>query len=71
MSTNAAQGGITNGLEMIAAFIKEKYPGPLSETICAMADVGDKGETYDTKGSVDTAWWLGQILRALFLGRRK
>ncbi|KAK3717444.1 hypothetical protein LTR37_005834 [Vermiconidia calcicola] len=63
-------GGICNGLEMIAAFIKEKIPGPMSEAICAMADVGDKGEYYNSSVGVDNAWWLGQILRALFLGKR-
>ena len=56
---------------MVAAYLKEKYPGPLSEAVCAMADVGEKGEFYDTKISVDTAWWLGQILRALFQGKRR
>lgn len=56
---------------MFAALIRELYPGPLSEMVCAWADVGDKGELYDTKVSVDTAWYIGQILRALFLGRRK
>lgn len=56
---------------MVAAYLKQKYPGPMSETVCAMANVGEKGEFYDTKVSVDTAWWLGQILRALFQGRRR
>lgn len=56
---------------MVAAYLKEKYPGPISQAVCAMADVGEKGEFYDTKVSVDNAWWLGQILRALFLGKRR
>jgi hypothetical protein len=56
---------------MVAAFLKEKYPGPVSEFVCAMADVGEKGEQYDTKVGVDNAWFLGQILRALFLGKRR
>jgi hypothetical protein len=56
---------------MVAAYLKEKYPGPLSETVVAMADVGDKGEFYDTKVSVDNVWWLGQIIRALFQGKRR
>lgn len=40
---------------MVAAYLKEKYPGPISQAVCAMADVGEKGEFYDTKVSVDNA----------------
>lgn len=63
-------GGICNGLEMIAAFLKDKVPGPLSEIVCTMADVGDKGEFYEMDVSVEKAWWIGQILRAVFFGQK-
>ena len=56
---------------MVAAYLKEKYPGPLSEAVCAMAEVGDKGEFYDTKVSIENAWWLGQIIRALLFGKKR
>ncbi|KAF7944533.1 uncharacterized protein EAE97_005166 [Botrytis byssoidea] len=39
-------GGITNGLEMIAAYIRQKFPGPAAEAVMAMADVGEKGVFY-------------------------
>lgn len=39
-------GTITNGNDMIAAFLKQLYPGPLSNTICAIADVGDRGQDF-------------------------
>lgn len=55
---------------MTAAYIKQLHPGPLSEAVCEMAGVGEKGETYSTSAGVDNAWWLGQILRALFLGQK-
>lgn len=55
---------------MIAAFLREKIPGPLSEIICTMADVGDKGEFYEMDKHVETTWWIGQVLRALFLGKK-
>ena len=31
---------------MIAAFLKKHFPGPLSETVCAIADVGDRGQDF-------------------------
>jgi hypothetical protein len=39
-------GTITNGNDMIAAFLKQLYPGPLSTTVCAIADVGDRGQDF-------------------------
>ncbi|KAB8303354.1 hypothetical protein EYC80_004786 [Monilinia laxa] len=36
-------GGITNGLEMVAAYMRQKFPGPAAEAVIAMADVGEKG----------------------------
>jgi hypothetical protein len=39
-------GTITNGNDMIAAFLKQLYPGPLSKTVCAIADVGDRGQDF-------------------------
>jgi len=47
-------GTITNGNDMVAAFLKQLYPGPLSETVCAIADVGDRGQDFppNAEGSV-------------------
>ncbi|KAI9725327.1 MAG: hypothetical protein M1828_003342 [Chrysothrix sp. TS-e1954] len=39
-------GGITNGLDMVSAFLRERWPGILSDTVCAMAEVGDRPEIY-------------------------
>lgn len=39
-------GTITNGNDMVAAFLKKHYPGKLSETVCRVADVGDRNVEY-------------------------
>ncbi|KAL9132868.1 MAG: hypothetical protein Q9175_005955 [Cornicularia normoerica] len=40
------QRGFTNGQDMAAAYIREKWPGPLAETMMAMADVGERVPEY-------------------------
>ncbi|KAK0119028.1 hypothetical protein ONS96_012097 [Cadophora gregata f. sp. sojae] len=62
-------GGITNGQEMIAAYIREKLPGPAAEAVLEMADVGDKGVNYTRSKSGDIIWWLWQILKAVVVGK--
>ncbi|KAL2064997.1 hypothetical protein VTL71DRAFT_4137 [Oculimacula yallundae] len=61
-------GGITNGQEMVAAYIREKFPGPAAEAALEMAGVGDKGIDYERSKSGDTLWWLWQILKAVIVG---
>ncbi|KAI9829092.1 MAG: hypothetical protein M1832_000115 [Thelocarpon impressellum] len=39
-------GGITNGLDMVAAYLKETLPGPVAGIVLDMADVGDRGQEY-------------------------
>jgi transcriptional regulator GlxA family with amidase domain len=39
-------GGVTNGTDMIAAYVKEKYPPSLAGFVCAGADVGDRAREY-------------------------
>jgi hypothetical protein len=31
---------------MVAAFLRQSYPGILSETVCGVADVGDRNVEY-------------------------
>ena len=64
-------GGITNGQEMVAAYIREKFPGPAAEVALEMAGVGDKGIDYTKGKATDTLWWLWQILRAVTVGNGK
>jgi hypothetical protein len=53
---------------MVAAYLREKYAGPVAEAVLAMADVGGKGIDYSTGKARDNAWWLWQILKAVILG---
>ncbi|ORX93756.1 PfpI endopeptidase-like protein [Clohesyomyces aquaticus] len=61
-------GGITNGQDMVAAYIRQRWPGSLSETVCAMADVGERGQYYTVGKTRDTAWWVWNIFRAWSVG---
>ena len=56
--------GVTNGNDMVAAYVRETWPGPTAEAVLAMADVGDRGQEYRTGQARDNAWWVWQILRA-------
>ena len=49
---------------MVAAYIREKWPGPTSSAMMAMADVGDRSVEYDSARAVDSAWFGWQILKA-------
>jgi hypothetical protein len=65
------KGGITNGQEMVAGYIRQNFPGPVGEAVIAMADVGDKGIDYTKGKSRETLWWLWQILKAVTVGNGK
>lgn len=40
------KAGFTNGQEMAAAYIREKWPGPTAEALLAMADVGERSQEH-------------------------
>jgi putative intracellular protease/amidase len=65
------EGGITNGQEMVAAYMRQSFPGPATEAVIAMADVGDKGIDYANGKTAENVWWLWQILKAALIGSRK
>jgi hypothetical protein len=56
---------------MVAAYIREKLPGPASEVVIAMADVGEKGIDYPNGKTTETVWWLWQILKAWIMGQKQ
>lgn len=64
-------GGITNGQDMVAAYIRQRWPGPVANTVCAMADVGNRSAEYDNGSVKENAWWVWQIFRAWTMGFRK
>lgn len=39
-------GAVTNGLDLVAAFIRENYSAELTEYVCTSADVGERGQEY-------------------------
>lgn len=58
--------GITNGHDLVAAYIRERCSKELSDLVCAMADIGDRGQEYGTGNMADKAWWVGLIFRSLW-----
>jgi hypothetical protein len=50
---------------MLAAYLREKFPGPATEAVIAMADVGEKKIDYNTGKTKENLWWFGLILRAV------
>ncbi|KAL8825376.1 MAG: hypothetical protein Q9191_004459 [Dirinaria sp. TL-2023a] len=63
------KGGITNGQDMVAAYLRERWPGPTTEAVLAMADVGDRGAEYSSGKAADGVWWLWQIFRGWVFGK--
>ena len=39
-------GGVTNGHDMLAAFIRKEYAPEIAELVCTMADVGGREQFY-------------------------
>lgn len=56
---------------MVAAFIRENFPGLAAEAALEMAGIGDKGIEYSRSKSGNTLWWLWQILRAVTAGNSR
>ncbi|KAJ5885156.1 hypothetical protein N7495_009666 [Penicillium taxi] len=58
-------GGITNGHDLIAEYLRVNYPAPLVNTILAAADVPLRPAEYETKATTDTLYMVWQVMRAL------
>lgn len=58
-------GGITNGHDLVAAYLRAHYPAPLVNTVLAAADLVPRAMEYQTAALSDTAYILLQILRAI------
>lgn len=63
--------GITNGLDMVAAFIRQRWPGAVADIVCALADVGERKQEYENSKAAETSWWIWTLLRAWLGGRTK
>ncbi|KAL1968024.1 hypothetical protein VTN77DRAFT_2153 [Rasamsonia byssochlamydoides] len=57
-------GGVTNGNDLIATYLKETYPGPVAQTVCAMAEVGDRPLKYKTGPTRSFLFFVWQFLKA-------
>ncbi|KAJ5198081.1 uncharacterized protein N7498_007198 [Penicillium cinerascens] len=58
-------GGVTNGHDLVAAYLRAKYPAPLVNTVLAVADVTPRPVRYQTAALTDTIYVLFQIIRAI------
>ncbi|KAH8703731.1 ThiJ/PfpI family protein [Talaromyces proteolyticus] len=58
-------GGITNGNDLVAAYLRATYPGPVAEMVCTMADVGDRALEYDVGMRRGMLFVLWQVIKAL------
>lgn len=59
-----SSGGVTTGQDMVAAYIREKWPGPTAEAILAIAEVGERPQEYGSSKASSNAWWLWTVVRA-------
>jgi hypothetical protein len=64
-------GGITNGLDLTAAYLHYKVQKELADLVCAMAEIGDRPQDYDVGKASNTLWWLWLVLRSLVKGKTK
>jgi transcriptional regulator GlxA family with amidase domain len=58
-------GGITNGHDLIAMYLRTIVAEPLVKTILGMADVPERSLKYDSAPTTDNLFFLWQVLRAL------
>lgn len=58
-------GGITNGHDLVAQYLRETYPPALVNVVLAMADVPERSVKYDTGPARDNIFFLWQVLRVL------
>ncbi|KAK2610444.1 hypothetical protein N8I77_003872 [Diaporthe amygdali] len=65
-----SSGGVTNGNDLVAAYCREsgRFPGPVAEFACVMADVGDRPQLYEQSQGAYTVGIVWQLIKAWFLG---
>ena len=57
-------GGITNGQDMVAVYLRRHWPGTLSDTVIAMANIDVRPQEYETGKVGFTAWWILHVFKA-------
>ncbi|KAJ5592461.1 hypothetical protein N7537_009365 [Penicillium hordei] len=58
-------GGITNGHDLVAGYLREHYPAALVNTILVAADIPSRPAAYASSARSDTLYVLWQVIRAL------
>ncbi|KAJ5965649.1 hypothetical protein N7481_012363 [Penicillium waksmanii] len=58
-------GGITNGHDLMAEYLRQNYPAPLVNVILGAADIVPRKIEYPTGPATDNAFFLWQILRSV------
>ncbi|KAJ5154568.1 ThiJ/PfpI family protein [Penicillium coprophilum] len=58
-------GGITNGHDLVIAYLREHYPAALVNIILVAADIPSRPVAYASSATGDTFYVLWQIIRAL------
>ncbi|KAJ5864691.1 uncharacterized protein N7529_006607 [Penicillium soppii] len=58
-------GGITNGHDLVAGYLRENYPAALVNTILATADIPPRPAAYGSTTTSDFAYVLWQVVRAV------
>lgn len=58
-------GGITNGHDLMAEYLRQNYPAPLVNVILGAADIVPRKIEYPTGPATDNAFFLWQIMRSV------
>ncbi|KAJ5111141.1 hypothetical protein N7532_001676 [Penicillium argentinense] len=58
-------GGITNGHDLMAEYLRQNYPIPLVNVILGAADIVPRVIKYPTRPVTDTAFFMWQIFRSV------
>ena len=58
-------GGITNGHDLVAEYLRENYPAALVNTILVVADIPSRPAAYGSAAKTDFAYVLWQVIRAV------
>jgi hypothetical protein len=64
-SLTIVQGGVTNGHDLVAEYLRENYPAPLVNTVLGAADVAQRPLQYQTTATRDSAFFMWQIIMAI------
>ncbi|KAJ5220063.1 DJ-1 domain InhA-type [Penicillium chermesinum] len=57
--------GITNGHDLVAAYLRQNYPAPVVNAILAIADIAPRPVKFASKPMTDNAWMLLQVITAI------